>query len=1282
MSRFIAMLWAGKWQSIFAMTVLVVGFLVSTHLSARVANMVELAMKRELNQHFAEIQNAIENRVIQYVQGLRGARGLFITNDTVDADKFSLYVRTRKLDEEFPGALGFGFIDRVSRNNVENYLETIRAIVRKDFTIRTSGSAPDLYVIRFIEPLARNRAASGFDVGSEHRRRAAAERAMVSGEPALTAPLSLLQDDREHRGFLLFLPVYAGGLTPETAEEREEKLIGWTYAPLVIDDLLGGISPSVRKQVAFELYVGNLAEESFLLYDSQRTTADSTAEPESLAELATAKPGFDYAQHSSDHVLRNLDYMQAYGANWTLKFSRLADTRSKFDQAAAPTVMIVGCLLSVLSAVTFWLLGSSRERAVELAHAMTADLRESEQQTMKARQRAEQSLNELQVHQLAMNWHNLVTIFDLNRRFTYVNDRFCNMSGYRRDQLIGQVYYLVASDQHDDDFWRDLWETAEAGAVWQGEICHCSRHGDLYWVSTTVVPYRNTAGQITGFFAFQTDISSLKNAEQELATARLRLQSVLDSATEVSIVATDTRGLITLFSRGAEKLLGYAADEMVGKQTPAVLHDPVEMAHRARELTHELGRPIEGFEVFVAVAQEQGSETREWGYFCKNGQRKEVSLSVTTLWNEAGSLVGYLGTALDISERKQAIETVRRAQELAESANQAKSQFLANTSHEIRTPLTSILGYAALLRDNHQTPDEGVAANLTVTREEIVETILTAGNHLLEIINDILDFSKIEANELLIEQIEIELPSMLSAVERLLRPRARERNIELEMNFGTPVPALIVSDPTRLRQMLLNLIGNAIKFTEQGGVVVTVSIGPPETTDLCSVAAVACGRHSAHPNGDLHRLRVDIRDSGIGMSETEVERLFRPFSQADAGVTRRFGGTGLGLTICRRLAQLMDGRLELLWTAPGEGSIFRLELPVRCRPELLLTAEQAPLPRINRAVPSERPNLPARILLVEDSAPNRRLIALHLTRAGAEVVQAENGRVALDLIRGSCYFAEEPIDSRAVTAGIELVITDMQMPELDGYTLARTLRQERYTFPIIALTAHAMSEERDRCLREGCTAFATKPLDPDLLIQICANALQQTKPENNRLPKPAAAKLPTPSADALPFDALSCDAQPCAVPARPAQNQPDALPAQIVSGNRQVFDLERSLTLVDGDEAFLRELVQEYLNLSDELLGNVRTACQQSNLRELSAATHLMRGNLALLGAHASVEAAARLEGLAKTQASAEIEGAYAELLRETEQLSSTLRAYLTQGSQPLLPYGQRENVTADTHSN
>jgi two-component system sensor histidine kinase/response regulator len=430
---------------------------------------------------------------------------------------------------------------------------------------------------------------------------------------------------------------------------------------------------------------------------------------------------------------------------------------------------------------------------------------------------------------------------------------------------------------------------------------------------------------------------------------------------------------------------------------------------------------------------------------------RQLADSLVTKWN--------LSCAADLSQREleRAVELrtqqLREAKEAADRASRSKSEFLANISHEIRTPLTAILGFTKLLLDGNDQTDE---------RSEYLQIIRTSAEHQLVLINDLLDVSKIEAGKLQIQRVACRVSEILEEVIQTLRYRASEKGLALTSVWPVPANEPIYTDPSRLRQLLINLIMNAIKFTESGSVRV---VAQPTSIE---------GRRS---------LQIEVIDTGMGIPQEKQDLIFEPFVQADGSIARRYGGTGLGLAISRSLAELLGGTLRVT-SQVGVGSSFTLVIDAE-RPALRDGSHGEPS---QRGSESAAPTLAAlrgcRLLIVEDHPFNRKLIRLTFERAGAVVEMAENGQSGVE---------------KAEKAAFDVVLMDMQMPVMDGFTATTRFRERGYAGPIIALTAHALPEEREKCLAAGCDAFVSKPIDLDHLKTVVAQFAASTAGSGSRL---------------------------------------------------------------------------------------------------------------------------------------------------------------------------------------
>lgn len=527
----------------------------------------------------------------------------------------------------------------------------------------------------------------------------------------------------------------------------------------------------------------------------------------------------------------------------------------------------------------------------------------------------------------------------------------------------------------------------------------------------------------------QTTMSERDEAMRELR-ARER---AIDAASIVAI--TDLKGRITYANDMFCQLSGYSHEELIGANHRILnsgLHDKV------------------FFKSMYATIASGNIWRGEIRNRAKDGSYYWVDTMIVPMRNSSGSLAGYMSLRIDITEKHESKRKLEEARTQAEAASKAKSDFLANMSHEIRTPITAILGYADLLCFDDFISDTSQA-------REAARVISSNGRHLLAVINDILDVSKVEAGRLDIERVRFSPYKLVADSVALVMPRATERGLSIKVEYITSTPVMIESDPTRVRQVLLNLLTNALKFTESGGIEVVVS----------------CDKES-------ETMQIVVKDTGVGMTPEQLElvRRFEPFSQADGSTTRRFGGTGLGLRISHSLASMLGGGLRVdseykagtsVTFTFSTGTLAGIQFAER--PE---SASDPACPTAANAASGEGPALTGRrVLLVEDGPDNQRLIRFYLAKAGAEVEIAENGRVAVDVIAsGGNRF--------------DLIVMDMQMPELDGYGATRELRRMRCATPIVALTAHAMDGDRQRCLDAGCDEYLTKPIDRSRLIETCA----------------------------------------------------------------------------------------------------------------------------------------------------------------------------------------------------
>nr|WP_165857287.1 7TM diverse intracellular signaling domain-containing protein [Marinobacter sp. JSM 1782161] len=513
-----------------------------------------------------------------------------------------------------------------------------------------------------------------------------------------------------------------------------------------------------------------------------------------------------------------------------------------------------------------------------------------------------------------------------------------------------------------------------------------------------------------------------------------RYQSLFNNAVEGIFQMSLERRFLTANPAMAE-LLGYDDPERMIRQVPDVL-------------SACFADPGQRQQVISQLQERGGTKGVETRCFTRLGDERWLNVSLNTVYDAHGEPAHLEGTCIDITERKQREsmekerENERLEKELARNAAEAKSQFLANMSHEIRTPLAAIIGYGENLLDPQLGPDD---------KRNSAETVVRSGRHLLDLVNDILDHSKLDANKLNVEILTVNLPELLDEVRAFFEPRAREKGLGFSIQCAFPLPEQIRTDPTRLRQIIINLCGNALKFTESGHIVLSVR----------------CER-------EREQLTVRVVDTGIGMKPEQVERLFDPFAQGSAAIARQYGGTGLGLSISRRLAQLLGGEIGVS-SVYGEGSEFEVTIATGSLDGVHLLRDASELSQRRRMLPMiTAPRLRGRILYAEDNEVNRKLVDLMIRRTGAELVHVGNGAEALEA---------------ATHDRFDLILMDIQMPVMNGRDATAALREAGVNTPIIALTANVMAEDIEDYRRAGCTGHLAKPIDKRRFYDLLARYL-------------------------------------------------------------------------------------------------------------------------------------------------------------------------------------------------
>ena len=561
------------------------------------------------------------------------------------------------------------------------------------------------------------------------------------------------------------------------------------------------------------------------------------------------------------------------------------------------------------------------------------------------------------------------------------------------------------------------------------ELTYIRKDGTRFPAVVSVTALRDAVGTIIGYLLIGTDNTARKLVEEEKKKSDQRLRdqqfytrSLIESNID-ALMTTDPSGIITDVNKQMEALTGCTRDELIGAPFKDCFTDPQRAEAAIKRVLAE--KSVTDYELTARA---------------RDGKQTVVSYNATTFYDRSRTLQGVFAAARDVTERKRIETELQQAKAAAESASRTKSDFLASMSHEIRTPMNAIMGIADLLAKTELTPEQ----------DKYVQIFRRSGDNLLNLINDILDLSKVEASQLDLERTGFSLSDHLEKVMEMVQPRAHEKELSLTCVIDPRVANELVGDPTRLRQVLLNLLGNAIKFTSTGGVALKVE-----------------------PDLDGHvptALRFTVTDTGIGIPRDKLGRIFERFTQADSSTTRRFGGTGLGLTISKRLVELMGGRIWVQ-SKVDKGSTFTFAVPF----EVWTGPRRTVAAPVSVETAASLP--PLRILMAEDSPDNCTITLAYLEDTPYQVDVAETGIIACRMFKAGHY---------------DLVLMDRQMPAMDGLTATRTIRawektQGRLPTPIIALTASALKGDRETCLAAGCTAYLTKPIKQDVLLQAIAD---------------------------------------------------------------------------------------------------------------------------------------------------------------------------------------------------
>jgi len=799
---------------------------------------------------------SFDTRLLYATQVLRTGAVAASNTDSINRKLWEDYLVASGLSAE-NGVSGLGYIHRVERANVDKFESQVRERGLPDYQAERAGDHDPLYLVAFIEPYEVNAGALGIDIANGTTRRSAADIAMWTNSISMSRKINLVVSDNEIPGFLIFCPAYRTGFPLSTKAEREVALKGWVYAAVRVDSLVSPVENEFLQEVEFDVYEGSSSKTGRWLWSSSRN------EPEEKV-TAHSKEIFKYTIH-----------LDVFGQPWTLDARSRISPRRDPAYIYASLTLAAGALVSMGLVLLTLRLTRSHSQALAQFEQASADLEVATAESLRLAFVADQI-------------HNAVIITDADDRIKWCNEGFTRLCGWTKEEVIGRS---PPTFLHGPETNLETVKMVQANMVkgdpFEFEILNYRKDGSTFWIAANAQPQRDTEGNSDGNLAILIDVTARKESELKIATQEAQMRLIFEACPAGLTLVRDLRAETRIVNPAFERITGITAEmARSGRAFLDALHPDDREAWRDYQQAFEAGENV--------------TKTLEIRFTHADGSMVWVEYARRFFVDSSDGSRADVTALVDISALKKQATDLIEAKEQAEMASLAKSQFLAMMSHEIRTPMNGVIGMSSLLTDT----------SLDEEQRECVETITRSGNDLLSIINDILDFSKVEAGQIEIEAAEFDLIECTEGSVDMLTLRAGEKGVEILLDIDPYLPRIAVGDPTRLRQVLVNLISNAVKFTDVG--------------EVCLSAQVVASTETAT------EIKFEVRDSGIGIKKEDIPRLFDAFTQADASTTRRYGGTGLGLSICKKLVNVMGGELACE-SEIGHGTLlsFTLTMPTR-----------------------------------------------------------------------------------------------------------------------------------------------------------------------------------------------------------------------------------------------------------------------------------------------------------------------------------------------------------------
>ena len=1016
----------------------------------------ELTARKRFDEEVNRIQMALSERMAIYQDVLHGGAGLYAASYSVERAEWKAYVEAVSVNRRFPGMDGLGFIASVPREQLEAFLQTTRVDKSPGFQLKHPGTNNDFFITKYLEPEPAHAAIIGMDVGADPECRAVAEKARDTGQMVISGRLNLNGPGTvAQSGLMMLLPVFRNGAPSATLAERRSNLAGWVYARFVTAQLMSGILQSNVTLLRFEVWDRAGTGTAALVFDSDPLRPDAATRPP--ARFSDAKP-FPVGQHS-----------------WLLRYSTKPAFNRAVPRGSEILVATGGGVISLLLFAIALSLSTTRARALAMANDMTAAYRNANaglQKEINDRQRMERraAIQHAVTRVLAdaetlavatprivqaicdsLGW-DLGAIWRLDPRLKQLRCvEFWHRPGLdvaefeaatreksfqAGEGLPGRVWATmqpawIADATHDKNFPRG---PAAVRAGLHGAFAFpISMGGEFlgvieFFSHEIVEPDGEVLRLVAGLGSQIGQFIERKQAQQELQHEQFLLRTLMDNLPD-RIYFKDRQSRFMRVSKALLTMHGIAdAAEIQGKTDfDYFTEEHARQAFDDEQRMIQSGQPV----------------TKEEKETWPDGSVTWVLTTKMPLRDEAGNVVGTFGISREITGRKRAEEAMRLARDEADEANRTKSQFLANMSHELRTPLNSVIGFAGILLKNK-------TGNLRPSDLNFLERIQANGKNLLVLINEILDLSKIEARRVELQLAPVVLDVLVRETIAQQEGLVRDRPVQLLAELPARV-APVQADAGKLRQVIINLIGNALKFTEQGSVTVRVVTDP----------------------ADAQPVRLEVVDTGIGIPPEKLGVIFEAFQQADASTARKYGGTGLGLTISQALCRLMGFRIEVA-SEVGRGSTFSVILngnravaaPAPEKPAALISPETSIAPP-----PSElRGKL---VLVIDDESDSRVLLTHMLEEFGCQVIAANSGEQGLRMAR---------------EFGPQLITVDLLMPQMDGASVIRTIKADPQLRAIPVVMVSIVAEERRGSIL-GAVDILEKPVAREALLAALERSL-------------------------------------------------------------------------------------------------------------------------------------------------------------------------------------------------